>query len=102
RVRRRRVSDRVPGAGEGAEAELDQLVAAVADDDVAGWELEPARDRLPSGCGRRARVEPQRVGGRRLDRVEHPGRGRQRRLVGVELDPAFAVGRLLAGDVRLK
>src|SRR5216684_1276133 len=61
-----------------------------------------SRDGLPRGGRRRAWVKAQRLVGSGFDRLDHPRRRRKGRLVGVELDPALTVGRLLARDVRLK
>src|SRR5881409_120387 len=99
RVGRGRKGDGVARAGEGAKAQLDQLVAAVADGYPRRLEPEPAGDRFAGGLRGRAGVEPQRVVRRVLDRLDDPRRRRQRRLVGIELHPARAVRRLLARDV---
>ena len=92
----------VPGAGEGPEAHLDQLVGAVAEHDHFGREAEVAGDRLPGGRRARARIEAQPVAGRGLDGLDDPRRGPYRRLVGVELDPVLVIGRLVARAVGLE
>src|SRR5207245_5592740 len=101
RIGRSRIGDGVARAGKGAETQLDQLISPVADRHLQRIQAEPERDRLARGCGRRARVEPQRVGRRVLDRRQDFRRWRHGRLVGVELAPALAVRWLLAWDVWL-
>ena len=51
----------------GAEAHLDQVVAAVAERNLRRLEPEMRRDRLARRCGICARVEAQGLAGRRLD-----------------------------------
>src|SRR5437762_11138959 len=60
------------------------------------------RDGSARWGGRRARIEPERFIGGRLDRLQDFRRWRQRRLVGVELDPTLAVGRLFTRGVWLE
>ena len=71
RVGRRGEGHPVAGAGEGAEAELDQLVAPVADDHLLGLQPVVAGDLLPGGTSRGARIQPQPLVDRLTDRLKH-------------------------------
>ena len=97
-----RIGNGIAGARERAEAHLDQLVSAVAHDHLRGFEFESPGDGLARRLRGWARIEAERIGRGSLDRLDHPRRGRQRRLVGVELDPALTIRRLLAGRVGLE
>jgi len=99
RIRRRRVGDVVALAGECPEAHLDKLIATVAQGHLRRPQVEVGGDCSPGGCGGRAGVQAQRIPGSGLDRLDDLGRRRQRRFVGVQLDPVFAIRRLVAGDV---
>src|SRR5947209_9841608 len=81
---------------------LDQLIPAVADEDVRRIHPEVSGYRIARRRRARARIEAERIVGRCLDRFEHLRRRGQWRFVGVELDPALAVGRLLARNVGLE
>jgi hypothetical protein len=57
------------------------------------------------GAGRRrsrAWIKAQGIACRGLDRLDHLGRRRQRRFVGVELGPALLIRRLLARRIRFE
>src|SRR2546430_17724570 len=100
-VSRCRVGDPIACAGKGSKAHLDQLVTAVADRDLRGRQLKAHGDRLPRRLRGWARIEAKRVRPGRPDRLDQLRGGRNGRLVGVELDPTLAVGRLLARGVSL-
>src|SRR5205823_931342 len=102
RIGWRRVRDAIAGAGERAEAHLDELVAAVAEHDLLSPHAVMGRDGASRGRSGRAWIQAQLVVGGVANRLQHSRRRRQRRLIGVELHPPLAVGRLLAGDVWAK
>src|SRR5207248_10363919 len=102
RICRRGERHLVAATGKRAEAQLDELVPAIADEDVGRIHPKMRGDRAACRGRGRARIQAQRFVCSRLDRLEDARRWREGRLGGVELDPAFAVRRLLAGNVRLK
>jgi len=102
RVRGCRIRDVIALARKGAEAHLDEVVATVAEGNFRGMQVEMGGDGGASRRRSRAWIKAQRIAGRGLDRLDDLGRWRQGRFVGVELDPALLVRRLLAGSVRFE
>jgi hypothetical protein len=72
-------------AEKAAHDQLDELVGAVAHDDVLGGEAVTPRQRHPKIVGAAVGVAVE-MAQRVRDRLEHPLRGRERILVGGELD----------------
>jgi len=77
------------------------LVGAVAEEDVIGGKPEAGSDGLGNIRPRRVGVEPQPVIRRGADRRQRQRRGAMRVLVGVELEER-AAPRLLAGGIGLQ
>ena len=86
---------------EGEEAEVEDVVRAVCEEDVPLPHAQVLRKQRRELAAGRVRVEVQRPGFSRTQRLKHQRGGRVGRLVGVELDIGPVLG-LLARDIGLQ
>ena len=98
RVGRHRPHRAVAGVAVGAEEAVDDLVGAVGEEDAVGCDLVVAGERGAQRLAVRVGIEVEQ-GRRGGDRLGHRARRSERRLVGVELQPAVPVGGLLTRGV---